>query len=152
MIVAQALTDTHVDDATTAVDLSPVGDGDISSVTADAAYDTIAVYEAAGGRGAKVVVPPKRTAAVSHRRPRAVARGVQQRRGLKRSSRVTWGSVRASSDYRVGGRVTPPVTGSPEAVTRLRLPQNGACGFPALRSSQTDSQHSECLQLPMRET
>ena len=45
-----------------------------------------------------------------------------------------------------------PPTGSPEAVTRLRLPQNGACGFPALRSSQTDSQHSECLQLPMRET
>ena len=46
----------------------------------------------------------------------------------------------------------PHYTGSPEAVTRLRLPQNGACGFPALRSSQTDSQHSECLQLPMRET
>ena len=50
------------------------------------------------------------------------------------------------------GEVTLPGTGSPEAVTRLRLPQNGACGFPALRSSQTDSQHSECLQLPMRET
>ena len=48
--------------------------------------------------------------------------------------------------------VTRLRTGSPEAVTRLRLPQNGACGFPALRSSQTDSQHSECLQLPMRET
>ena len=116
MIVAQALTDTHVDDATTAVDLSPVGDGDISSVTADAAYDTIAVYEAAGGRGAKVVVPPKRTAAVSHRRPRAVARGVQQRRGLKRSSRVTWGSVRASSDFRVA-----PGDHSPEALTRSGL-------------------------------
>ena len=35
---------------------------------------------------------------------------------------------------------------------KAQLPQNGACGFPALRSSQTDSQHSECLQLPMRET
>ena len=46
----------------------------ISSVTADAAYDTIAVYEAAGARGARVVVPPKRTAAVSRRRPRSVAR------------------------------------------------------------------------------
>ena len=59
---------------TTTVDLSPVGDGDISSVTADAVYDTTAVCEAAGGRGAKVVVPPKRTAAVSHRRPRSGAR------------------------------------------------------------------------------
>ena len=74
VIVAQALTDAHVDDATTAVDLIPVVDGDISSVTADAAYDTIAVYEAAGARGAQVVVPPKRTAAVSRRRPRSLAR------------------------------------------------------------------------------
>jgi hypothetical protein len=41
----------------------------------------------------------------------------------------------------------PQGTGSPEAVTRLRLPHNVACGFPALRSSTTDSQHSECLQL-----
>ena len=74
VIVAQALTDAHVDDATTAVDLIPVVDGDISRVTADAAYDTIAVYEAAGARGAQVVVPPKRTAAVSRRRPRSLAR------------------------------------------------------------------------------
>ncbi len=41
------------------------------------------------------------------------------------------------------------LTGSPEAVTRLRLPQNVACGFPALRSSERDSQHSECLELPV---
>ena len=74
VIVAQALTDAHVDDATTAVDLIPVVDGDISSVTADAAYDTIAVYETAGARGAQVVVSPKRTAAVSRRRPRSLAR------------------------------------------------------------------------------
>src|SRR5262245_29245474 len=33
-------------------------------------------------------------------------------------------------------------TGSPEAVTRLRLPQNVACGFAALRSSAVGSQHS----------
>jgi hypothetical protein len=36
----------------------------------------------------------------------------------------------------------PRPTGSPEAVTRLRLPQNAACGFPALRSSEVGSQHS----------
>jgi len=37
-----------------------------------------------------------------------------------------------------------PRTGSPEAVTRLWLPRNVACRFPALRSSKIDSQHSEC--------
>jgi lysophospholipase L1-like esterase len=40
---------------------------------------------------------------------------------------------------------TPDRTGSPEAVTRLRLPQNAACRFPALRSSEVDSQHRERL-------
>ncbi len=38
-------------------------------------------------------------------------------------------------------------TGEPEAVTRLRLPQNAACGFPALGSSEVDSQFGEGLQL-----
>ncbi len=42
-----------------------------------------------------------------------------------------------------------PLTGWPEAVTRPRLPQNVACGFPALRSSERASQHSECLELPV---
>jgi len=38
------------------------------------------------------------------------------------------------------------ITGSPEAVTRLRFLQNVACGFPAPRSSAVDSQlHRECL-------
>ena len=37
------------------------------------------------------------------------------------------------------------VTGSPGAVTRPRLPQNVACGFPALRSSEGASQHRESL-------
>ena len=32
-------------------------------------------------------------------------------------------------------------TGSPEAVARLRFPQNVACGFTALRSSAVGSQH-----------
>ena len=34
-------------------------------VTADAAYDTVAVYETAGARGATVVIPPAKTANVS---------------------------------------------------------------------------------------
>jgi len=43
-------------------------------VTADAAYDTIAFYDAVGARGATVVVPPAKTASVSRRRPRSSAR------------------------------------------------------------------------------
>src|ERR1019366_8261502 len=42
-----------------------------------------------------------------------------------------------------------PHTGSPEAVARLRFPQNVACGFPAPRSSAIGSQHREALQRPI---
>ncbi len=89
VIVAQALTDAHLDDATMGVTLIRTVDGDISSVTADSAYDTIAVYEAAGVRGATVVVPPKRTAVVSRRRPRSVARDRTIRR-LQEIGRRRW--------------------------------------------------------------
>jgi hypothetical protein len=41
--------------------------------------------------------------------------------------------------------------GSPEAVARLRFPQNVACGSPALRSSEFDLQHRESLQLSIWE-
>src|SRR6516225_10085054 len=37
------------------------------------------------------------------------------------------------------------------AVTRTRLPQNAACRFPALRSSEVTSQHGDSLQLRVRE-
>jgi hypothetical protein len=40
----------------------------------------------------------------------------------------------------------PAPTGSPEAVTRPRLPQNVACGFAALRSSGVGSQHRAALK------
>ncbi len=73
-IVAHVLTDGSADDATTGLMLIDAVEGNISRVTADTAYDTIAIYEAAGARGATVVVPPTRTAAVSRRRPRASAR------------------------------------------------------------------------------
>ena len=74
VIVAHALTEATVDDATTAIELIEAVDGDVASVTADAAYDTIAFYDAAGARGATVVVPPTKTARVSRRRPRSSAR------------------------------------------------------------------------------
>ena len=74
VIVAHALTGGHADDATTAIDLIATVDGDVTCVTADADYDTIGVYEAAAGRGARVVIPPTRTATVSRRGPRSSAR------------------------------------------------------------------------------
>ena len=74
VIVAHALTGGHVDDATTALDLIEKVEGAVSCLTADAAYDTRGIYEAAGARGATVVIPPTRTATVSERRPRSPAR------------------------------------------------------------------------------
>ena len=73
-IVAGALTEPTVDDTTTGIELIEVIDDEIARVTADAAYDTVAFYEAAGVRGATVVVPPAKTANVSRRRPRSRAR------------------------------------------------------------------------------
>ena len=74
MIVAHALTEPTVDDATIGIDLIETVDDEIARVTADAAYDTVAFYEAAGMRDATVVVPPSKTARVSRRRPRSRAR------------------------------------------------------------------------------
>lgn len=48
----------HVDDATMALDLIDTVEGDITRLTADAAYDTRGIYEATGARGATVVAPP----------------------------------------------------------------------------------------------
>ena len=45
----------------------------------------------------------------------------------------------------IGGHLTASPTGSPEAVAHLRFPQNVACGFPALRSSEDGSQHCKSL-------
>ena len=74
VIVAHALTEATVDDATVGIDLIGAAAGDVASVTADAAYDTVAFYEAASARHAQVVVPPTRTAKVSRRGPRSSAR------------------------------------------------------------------------------
>ena len=68
------LTEATGDDATTALDLLTAVEGPLVRVTADAAYDTVAVYETAGARGATVVIPPARTATVSGHGPRSPAR------------------------------------------------------------------------------
>ena len=74
VIVAHALTDAQVDDAMTGITLIDAVDGALTSVTGDAAYDTVAFYEAAGARGANVVVPPSGTSSVSRRGSRSSAR------------------------------------------------------------------------------
>ena len=67
VIVAEVLTDGNADDARTALGLIDEVDGDMASFTADAAYDTTAIYDAAAARGAKVIVPPRKTATRSRR-------------------------------------------------------------------------------------
>ncbi len=67
VIVAEVLTDGNADDARTALGLIDEVGGDMASFTADAAYDTTAIYDAAAARGAKVIVPPRKTATRSRR-------------------------------------------------------------------------------------
>ena len=74
VIVSHALTEATVDDATTAMKLMAAGAGDLERVTADGAYDAVSFYDAAGARGATVVVPPTSAAKVSRRGPRSRAR------------------------------------------------------------------------------
>ena len=67
-ILVHTLTEATGDDATTALD------GPLVRITADAASDTVAVYQTATARGATVVIPPARTANVSGHGPRSPAR------------------------------------------------------------------------------
>jgi hypothetical protein len=71
VILAHRLTEATVDDATTALDLIDAVDGNLASVTVDAAYDTVGVCETERARGATVVVPPVRPAKVSRHGPRS---------------------------------------------------------------------------------
>ncbi len=70
MIVAEVLTDGDVNDAKTALDLIDEVKCDVRSITADAAYDTLAIYDAAAARRIEVVVPPSKSATRS-RQPRS---------------------------------------------------------------------------------
>lgn len=92
VIMAHALTEATADDATTAIQLLDAVDGDLASVTADAAYDTVAFYDTAGARGATVVVPPPKTASVSRRKPRSCARDRTIRKG-QQIGRRRWKKV-----------------------------------------------------------
>ena len=74
MIRTQVLTNSSGDDAATGIKIIKKTKGKLSSVTGDAAYDTVGIYDQANTRGARVVVPPTRTASVSGRKPRSAAR------------------------------------------------------------------------------
>jgi hypothetical protein len=88
--VAEVLTDGNAHDSNTALNIIDRMTAPIASFTADAAYDTTAVYEAAGARDAKVIVPSRRTAIRSRRsghRDRTVARVIEVgRRQWKKES------------------------------------------------------------------
>ena len=89
VIVAQALTDSAVDDASTGIDLIETIASSARTVTADAAYDTLAFYETANTRGPTVVVPPAKTATLSRRNPRSSARDGTIRR-ISKIGRRRW--------------------------------------------------------------
>jgi IS5 family transposase len=98
MIIAAVLTDGNADDARTALGLIVAVDGELASFTADAAYDTIAIYDAAVARDAKVIVPPRMSATSSMRsdaRDRTVRR-------IKKVGRRHW---KKESGYHRQGRV-----------------------------------------------
>ena len=74
MIRVHTLTEATGEDATTALDLLTAVEGPLVRVTADAASDTVAVYETATARGATVIIPPAKTANMSGHGPRSPAR------------------------------------------------------------------------------
>ena len=69
-IIAAALTDRGVDDASVAISILEQVKGTMARFTADGAYDTRPMYQAlaaTGGANIKIVIPPKKTATVDSR-------------------------------------------------------------------------------------
>ena len=101
VILVHTRTEATGDDATTALDLLTAVEGPLVRVTADAASDTVAVYETATARGATVVIPPDRTAIVSGHGPRSPARD-RTITVVKQLGRRRWKQM---SGYHCQGRV-----------------------------------------------
>ena len=78
VIVGQVLTDANVDDASVGVEFVDRTPGKIRKEIGDGAYDSRALYDAAIIRGAKVVVPPIKTAKTGGRGCRARDRVVHR--------------------------------------------------------------------------
>ena len=90
VIRVHTLTEAAGDDATTALDLLTAVEGPLVRVTADAASDTVAVYETAGARGATVLIPPGQAQWPPlrwsrHRRPSGTSPPVHRPCGRRRS-------------------------------------------------------------------
>ena len=129
VIRVHTLTGATGDGATTALDLLTAVEGPLVRVTADAACDTGAVYEASRARGATVVIPPARTATVSGHGPRSPARDRtitvvktlgrrrwKQALGYHRQDRVENTCFRDTSIIGAGLRARSPAGQGSEAV------------------------------------
>ena len=123
VIVAHVLTEATVDDATVGIDLIGAAAGDVASVTADAAYDTVAFYEAASARHAQVVVPPTRRQRCRATDPLECARSRDHRRGSARTAPVAEGLGLPSAGY-CARCLSSPASG----------PRQEASPFPASRN------------------
>ena len=95
VILVHTLTEAAGDAATTALDLLTAVEGPFVRVTADAASDTVAVYETATARGATVIIPPARTATVSAHGPRSPTRD-RTITVVKQLGRCRWKQVSGS--------------------------------------------------------
>jgi hypothetical protein len=84
VIVGQQLTAASADDGNVGVGLVDRVPGMIRRVTGDGAYDRRALYDAAISRGAKVVVPPIKTAQTGGRGCRALDRIIRRIRKVGR--------------------------------------------------------------------
>ena len=87
IIVAQILTNANADDATTGIALVDAVAGDVGALIGDTAYDTRPFYSSGGRKGAKVVVPPIKSARVGT--PRCPARDRTVRR-IRKVGRRQW--------------------------------------------------------------
>ena len=101
MIRVHTLTEATGEDATTALDLLTAGESPLVRVTADAASDTVTVYETATARGATVIIPPAKTANISGHGPRSPARD-RTVTVVKQLGRRQW---KKASGYHHQGRV-----------------------------------------------
>jgi hypothetical protein len=100
-IITPILTDSSGGDAKNGIKIIKKTKGKLASVTGDAAYDTVAIYNQASSRGAKVVVPPTRSASVSKRGPRSAERD----RTIKRVNKVGRRQWKKESGYQRQGTV-----------------------------------------------
>ena len=122
VIVAHALTEPTVDDATMGIDLIETVDDAIARVTADAAYDTVAFYEAAGMRDATVVVPPSKTA----------EGGSASAAGARARSHDHGREDARPAPLEAGGRLPSPGAGG-ECVLSVHIDSRGSASRPVPR-------------------